>query len=108
MAKRGGLSAGVKDLIGLVLNSDDRVLHERSQKLIEITGNFLMGKQLSPEHYQSLANLLQEAPVPPPGKGTIYLSPLKDSPKKRELLPRFFEIKDKSRLPAFIYLIQRL
>ena len=75
---------------------------------IEITGNFLMGEQLSIEHDQSLAALLQETAAPRNGKGSIYLSPLKDSPKKRELLPRFFEIKDQSRLPTFIYLIQRL
>jgi hypothetical protein len=75
---------------------------------IEITGNFLMGEQLSPEHYQSLAELLRDAPVPSRGKGAIYLSPLKDSPKKRELLPQFFEIKNQSQMPTYIYLIQRL
>jgi len=41
-------------------------------------------------------------------KGAIYLSPLKDSPKKRELLPRFYKIKEESRLQVFVYLIQRL
>ena len=77
-------------------------------KNIEITGNFLMGETLSPEHYQSLADLLREASVPSNGKGAIYLSPIKDSPKKRELLPQFIEIKNQSRLPVYIYLIQRL
>jgi hypothetical protein len=38
----------------------------------------------------------------------VYLSPLKNSPKKRELLPKFNEIKAASGLPTFIYLIQRL
>lgn len=75
---------------------------------IEITANFLLGEQLSPEHYQSLAELLRNAPVPSHSKGAVYLSPLKDSPKKRELLPKFLEIKKQSRLPAYIYLIQRL
>ncbi len=75
---------------------------------IEITGNFLMGKTLRPEHYQSLAELLGDASVPSKGKGAIYLSPIKDSPKKRELLPQFFEIKNQSQLPVFFYLIQRL
>jgi hypothetical protein len=77
-------------------------------KNIEVTGNFLMGETLSPEHYQSLADLLREASVPSNGKGAIYLSPIKDSSKKRELLPRFIKIKNKSRLPVYIYLIQRL
>ncbi len=75
---------------------------------VEITANFLLGKELSPDHYQSLAELLHDAPVPSRGKGAIYLSPLKDSPKKRELLPLFFEIKKQSRIATYIYLIQRL
>lgn len=33
---------------------------------------------------------------------------MKDSPKKRELMPKFYKIKKASRLPVFIYLIQRL
>ena len=75
---------------------------------IEITGNFLMGETLSPEHYQSLADLLRNVSVPSNGKGAIYLSPIKDSPKKRELLPQFVEIKKESQLPVYTYLIQRL
>ena len=51
---------------------------------------------------------LREAPVISGGKGGIYLSPLKDSPKKRELIPLINEIKDQSKIPVFIYLIQRL
>ena len=75
---------------------------------LEVTGNFIMGEQLPPAHYQSLGEFLQGATVPIRGKGAIYLSPLKDSPKKRELLPRFLEIKKQSKIPIFIYLIQRL
>lgn len=75
---------------------------------IEITGNFLLGEQLSQEHDRSLANLLSEAEIPSSFKGAVYLSPLQDNPKRRELLPRFFEIKNQSKLPVYIYLIQRL
>jgi len=75
---------------------------------IEITGNFLMGETLLPKHYQSLAELLRNAPVSSNGKGAIYLSPIKDSPKKRELLPQFYEIQNQSQIPVYIYLIQRL
>jgi radical SAM superfamily enzyme YgiQ (UPF0313 family) len=75
---------------------------------IEITGNFLMGNTLAPRHYQSLAELLGNAKKHSHKKGAIYLSPLKDSPNKRELLPQFFEIKNQSQLPTYIYLIQRL
>jgi radical SAM superfamily enzyme YgiQ (UPF0313 family) len=85
-------------------------MHEinASYKSIEVTGNFLIGKTLSVGHYQTLTRLLGEAPPPSNGKGAIYLSPIKDSPKKRELLHQFFEIKDQSQLPVYIYLIQRL
>jgi hypothetical protein len=75
---------------------------------IEITGNFLMGETFPPEHYQSLIELLRNASASSHGKGAIYLSAIKDSPKKRELLPQFFEIKNQSKLPTYIYLIQRL
>lgn len=75
---------------------------------IDISGNFLMGEQLSHEHYQSLAELLGDVQAPPQGKGAIYLSPLRGSPKKRELLPQFLQIKNQSQLPTYIYLIQRL
>lgn len=75
---------------------------------IEITGNFLMGESLLPKHYQSLTELLRNAPVSSNGKGAIYLSPIKDSPKKRELLPQFYEIQNQSQIPVYIYLIQRL
>jgi hypothetical protein len=77
-------------------------------KNIEVTANFVIGEGLSAEHYLSLKELLREAPVTSGGKGIIYLSPLKDSPKKRELLPLVNEIKDQSVIPVFIYLIQRL
>ena len=75
---------------------------------IEVTGNFIAGDNLPPEHEGSLAHLLKHADVKRKSKGAIYLSPLKDSPKKRELLPRFYTLKEESRLPVFVYLIQRL
>ncbi len=75
---------------------------------VEVTGNFIAGDNLSSEHDGALAELLNHANVQTKSKGAIYLSPLKDSPKKRELLPRFYKIKEESKLPIFIYLIQRL
>ncbi len=75
---------------------------------IEITANFVIGEGLSERHYQSLTDLLADPPVSSGRKGGIYLSPLKDSPKKRELLPFIKDIKDHSKLPVFTYLIQRL
>lgn len=75
---------------------------------IEVTGNFIAGDNLSPEHEDSLAHLLKHADIKIKSKGAVYLSPLMDSPKKRELLPRYYKIKEESRLPVFVYLIQRL
>jgi radical SAM superfamily enzyme YgiQ (UPF0313 family) len=77
-------------------------------KNIEVTANFVIGEGLPAEHYHSLKELLRDATVISGGKGSIYLSPLKDSPKKRELLPLVNEIKEQSKLPVYIYLIQRL
>jgi hypothetical protein len=75
---------------------------------MEVTANFLLGEQLLPDHTHSLIELLRDVPDSSDKKGAIYLSPLIDSPKKGELLNSFFEIKKMSRLPAYIYLIQRL
>jgi len=75
---------------------------------IEITGNFIMGNNLTADHYLSLGELLNNADVKNQSKGAIYLSPLKDSPNKRELLPQFYQLKQESKLPVFVYLIQRL
>ncbi len=75
---------------------------------VEITGNFLLSDTFPEEHDQSLTHLLRNLSAPSHGKGAIYLSAIKDSPKKRELLPTFLEIKRQSQLPLFIYIIQRL
>jgi len=75
---------------------------------IEITGNFVAGDNLSPEHDGTLTDLLKNLDSKIKPKGAVYLSPLKEAPKKRELLPRFYKIKEESRLPVFVYLIQRL
>jgi len=75
---------------------------------IEVTANFLLGERFSPEHYQALSDLLAGAPGSPSHKGCVYLSPLLESTRKPELLPTFRDIQSQSRLPAFIYLIQRL
>lgn len=75
---------------------------------IEITGNFVAGDNLSPEHEGTLADLLKHAGSRRQSKGAVYISPLKETPKKRELLPRFYKIQEESRLPVFVYLIQRL
>lgn len=90
----------------------------RNHAHIEITANFLLGEQLPGGHVPSLFDLLAGAPENRGGKGAIYMSPLMDShnprplvmddQKRRDLQQTFMEIKKRSRLPAYLYLIQRL
>jgi hypothetical protein len=78
-------------------------------KNIEVTANFLLGNPLSSDHHHSLMDLLGNVSEIIPEKGSIYLSPLLgNNQRSDQLLNTFFEIKNKSRLPVFIYLIQRL
>jgi radical SAM superfamily enzyme YgiQ (UPF0313 family) len=92
-----------------VIKAFDKMLKINSTyENIEVTGNFVIGKGLSDDHYQSLKELLRNTIPASNTKGTIYLSPLKDSPKKRELLPLIKEIKEQSKIPVYVYLIQRL
>ena len=75
---------------------------------IEITANFLIGDRLAPGHYRALIDLVRSRLDRFYSKGGIYLSPLYSSQNNRQLLRTFFEIKNQSRLPTHLYLIQRL
>ncbi|HUL22317.1 MAG TPA: radical SAM protein [Thermodesulfobacteriota bacterium] len=80
---------------------------------IEVTSNFVIGEDLPSAHLPSLLELTRNRVNLTSHKGAIYLSPLVDDGMgekegKRELLRRFLKLKAESRLPAFIYLIQRL
>ncbi len=80
----------------------------RSYPNLEITANFLLGDHLSLDHYHALIELVRNRLDRHYGKGAIYLSPLITSRDHRKLLRRFVEIKNLSRLPTYLYLIQRL
>jgi hypothetical protein len=80
----------------------------RTRFKVEITANFLIGDSLTADHYHSLVNLIHDRLPRYHSKGGIYLSPLDTSCDYRKLLLTFFKIKSLSRLPAFLYLIQRL
>jgi Radical SAM superfamily len=85
----------------------------RGYEKIEVTANFVFGKDLPQDHLSSLLELTRDRLNPSRNKGAVYLSPLmdegmRDRESKRELLRRFLKLKTQSRLPAFIYLIQRL
>jgi hypothetical protein len=80
----------------------------RNYHNIEITANFLIDDQFSPNHYRSLIELVRHRLDRFYSKGAIYLSPLNTRQNHRKLIPKFVEIKNLSRLPAYLYLIQRL
>jgi len=87
-------------------------INKRYEK-IEITANFVFGRDLPPDHFISLLELTGKRLDSLFRKGAIYLSPLideemRDRESKRELLRKFKKIKAQSLLPMFIYLIQRL
>lgn len=75
---------------------------------IEVSANFVMGDRLPKTHEITLRELLRNGMDRTYSKGAVYMSPLEENGNRRNLLKRFFEIKNLSRLPVFIYLIQRL
>jgi len=85
----------------------------RRYEKIEVTSNFVFGEDLPSGHLPSLLELTRNRLNLIGNKGGVYLSPLVDErmrekESKRELLRRFLKLKTESRLPTFIYLIQRL
>jgi len=80
----------------------------RSYPNLEITANFLLGDHFSAIHYHALVELIRNRLDRYYSKGAIYLSPLNTSRDNRKLLSKFIEIKNLSRLPTYLYLIQRL
>jgi hypothetical protein len=85
----------------------------RKYEKIEVTANFVIGEDLPPDHLPSLLELTRDRMNLSSIKGVVYLSPLmdegmRDRGSKRELLRGFLRFKTQSRLPVFIYLIQRL
>jgi hypothetical protein len=85
----------------------------RRYEKIEVTSNFVFGEDLPSGHLPSLLELTRNRLNLIGNKGGVYLSPLVDErmrekESKRELLRKFLKLKTESRLPTFIYLIQRL
>ena len=80
----------------------------RSFPHIEITANFVMGEDLPAGHIPAMVKHAGEALRQTAGKGCIYISPLKGSRNRKEILATFRGIKQKIRLETLLYLIQRL
>lgn len=80
----------------------------RNYPKIEVSANFIMGGGLAPGHYGSIMELIRDRLNGFYSKGAVYLSPLMSNPGGQELQQTFMKIKNMSRLPVYLYLIQRL
>ena len=80
----------------------------RNYHKLEVTANFIMGEHLSESHYDSLKELVNGSLEGFYSKGALYLSPLADTQSKVPMQREFTSLKNQSRLPTFIYMIQRL
>lgn len=75
---------------------------------IETTANFIMDAELPANHYPAILELIRERLVFTKPKGSIYFSPLTFNQPSRARLFEFNRLKVLSRLPTFLYIIQRL
>lgn len=75
---------------------------------IEVTANFIMDETLPAQHYPAILELIRERLVHTKPKGSIYFSPLTFNQPSRARLFAFNRLKILSRLPTFLYIIQRL
>lgn len=74
---------------------------------IEITANFIMDQNLPKNHYIKILKLIRDQQVHMKPKGSIYFSPLTFDQPSRSRLFEFNRIKIQSRLPTYLYIIQR-
>ncbi len=75
---------------------------------VEMTCNFIMDEDLPPGHTTAMMNLVRDRLKFTQPKGSVYLSPLQFGRPSREVLFDFYHLKTRSRLPMFLYIIQRL
>lgn len=95
-------AAMVKEAFARMQEINDRFNH------IEITANFIMDENLPENHYPTILQLIRESLVFTKPKGSIYFSPLTFNQPSRARLFEFNRLKVLSRLPTFLYIIQRL
>ena len=82
----------------------------RMYEKIEITANFVFGRDLPDGHIPSFYNFMKRRVEKRLSKGTVYFSPLINGRRegKRGIKREFYRLKNLSPLPTFLYLIQRL
>jgi hypothetical protein len=103
------------DFLGKPLQADEVVaafhliqtINERYRS-VEISANFVTDPDLPESHYRTMMELIRDPFEAPRDKGCIYLSPLRFGDPSRARLFDFYKIKRLSRLPLYIYTIQRL
>jgi len=103
------------DMLEKPIRADDvAAAFDRAQQInssyrsIEISLNFITDPDLSPAHYDALLKLIRERIGGIREKGCVYLSPLRFGAPSRARLFDFYKLKRLSRLPLFMYTIQRL
>ena len=94
--------AKVTEAFARMQDINDRFLN------IEVTANFIMDESLPANHIPSFLGLVRDKLTRTKPKGCIYLSPLRIGRPSRSILFAFNRLKVLSRLPTFLYIIQRL
>jgi hypothetical protein len=75
---------------------------------IELSANFIMDERLPENHYPAFLRLVRDSLSRTKPKGSIYLSPLRIGRPSRSIVFEFNRLKVLSRLPTYLYIIQRL
>lgn len=74
---------------------------------IEVSANFILGATLPEKHVESIIDLASRC-IGNTGKGAVYISPLDEGVEVRQVRKEIYRIKNNTRVPVFMYLIQRL
>ncbi len=92
-----------------VTRAFDRMLEINQAHMdIEVTCNFVMDDALPPTHLPAMMEFLRDRPGRVRPKGSVYLSPLSFGNPSRQVLMDFYHLKTQSRMPLYLYIIQRL
>jgi hypothetical protein len=75
---------------------------------IEITSNFVTGEPLPQGHVSAMIDLVKSSADMQCSKGAIYLSPLSPQKPLKAVREELFDLKRNSRIPVYLYIMQRL
>ncbi len=80
----------------------------RRLETAEVTANFVLGPSLPAGHLDSIARLAGDGLEATSHKSTVYISPLMSGEVVPDIRRSVYAIKNRCRVPVFMYLIQRL